>query len=135
MRQIEVLRGSKPSPFSEDCMFARAGVALRLRVLRRLLAAVGPLALAVVGGGAFAKYLRQVPWTGIPVSVDDAAHATSAQVFELARYVEQSNPHVMAQILDALSRDATVTAALGASLAAVAVELAARARVTTIRAR
>jgi hypothetical protein len=43
-------------------------------------------------------------------------------VFELARYVEQSNPNVVAQVLDALARDATVMAALGASLAALTVD-------------
>ncbi len=102
--------------------FARAGIALRMSVLRRLLAAVGPLALVVVGGGAFAKYLRQARWPNVAVSIDDAARATSAQVFELARYVEQSNPHVVAQVLDALARDTTVMAALGASLAALTVD-------------
>jgi len=102
--------------------FAPAGLALRMRVLRRLLAAVGPLALVVVGGGAFAKYLRQARWPDVVVSIDDAARATSAQVFELARYVEQSNPNVVAQVLDALARDATVMAALGASLAALTVD-------------
>jgi hypothetical protein len=102
--------------------FARAGLVLRMRVLRRLLAAVGPLALVVVGGGVFAKYLRQARCPEVPVSIDDAARASSAQVFELARYVEQSNPHVVAQVLDALARDTKVIAALGASLAALTVD-------------
>jgi len=35
--------------------FVAAGVGLRVKVLRRLLPAVGPLALTVVGGGAFAR--------------------------------------------------------------------------------
>jgi hypothetical protein len=102
--------------------FARAGVALRIDVLRRLLGAVGPLALAVVGGGAFAKYLHEGRWPGIGVTLEDAARTTSAQVFELARYVEQSNPDVVAQTLDALARDATVMGALGASVAALVIE-------------
>lgn len=102
--------------------FARAGLALRIDVLRRLLAAVGPLALAVVGGGAFAKYLRAPRWPGIAVPLEDAARATSAQVFELVRYVEQSNPHVVAQALGALARDTTVMSALGASVAAIVIE-------------
>jgi hypothetical protein len=99
--------------------FARAGVALRAHVLRRLLGAVGPLALTVVGGGAFAKYLRQPRWPELPVSLDDAAQATSAQVYDLVRYVEQSNPDVVAQVLTALAGDPVVVAAVGASVAAV----------------
>ncbi|MEP7183065.1 MAG: hypothetical protein ABI886_12850 [Betaproteobacteria bacterium] len=102
--------------------FARAGLALRIDVLRRLLAAVGPLALAVVGGGAFAKYLREPRWPALAVSLEDAARATSSQVFELVRYVEQSNPDVVAQALAALARDATVMGALGASVAALVIE-------------
>jgi len=101
--------------------FARAGVALRAHVLRRLLAAVGPLALTVVGGGVFAKYLREARWPEIPVSLDDAAQATSAQVYELARYVEQSNPDVVTQVITALVRDPVVATAVGASVAAIVI--------------
>jgi hypothetical protein len=102
--------------------FARAGVTLRLHVLRRLLGAVGPLGLAVIGGGAFAKYLAAARWREMPVSLDDAARATWSQVFELVRYVEQSDPAVAAQVAAALARDTTVMAALGASVAALIAE-------------
>jgi hypothetical protein len=34
------------------------------------------------------------------------------------RYVEQSNPHVLQQVMVLISRDATTAAALGASVAA-----------------
>jgi hypothetical protein len=102
--------------------FARAGVTLRLHVLRRLLGAVGPLGLAVIGGGAFAKYLASGRWRDLPVSLDDAARATWSQVFELVRYVEQSDPAVAAQVAAALARDTTVMAALGASVAALIAE-------------
>jgi hypothetical protein len=38
--------------------FGRLNVGLRARMLRRLLTSVGPLALTVVAGGAFAKYIK-----------------------------------------------------------------------------
>ncbi len=99
---------------------------MRAHVLRRLLAAVGPLALAVVGGGVFAKYLRQARWPEVPVSLEDAAQATSAQIYDLVRYVEQSDPNVVAQVLASLAHDPVVAAALSASVAAVMIGKMAR---------
>jgi hypothetical protein len=78
--------------------FAKFDVALRARLLGRLLASVGPLALKVVGGGVFAKYVRHARSPEIPVSFNDAAHATSSQVRDLVHYVEQSNPRLVEEL-------------------------------------
>jgi hypothetical protein len=102
--------------------YTRTHVALRARVLRRLLLPVGPLALAVIAGGAFAKYVGQARWVRLSVSLEDAANVTARQVVELARYVEQSNPAALQQALAVLARDTTTMAALGASLAALVLE-------------
>ena len=83
--------------------FIASGASLRVKVLKRLLPAVGPLALSVVGGGAFARYVGQARWSALSVSFTDAARVTSAQVYELATYVQQSNPDVTRQILSAYS--------------------------------
>jgi hypothetical protein len=88
-------------------------------MLGRLLASVGPLALAVVGGGAFAKYATFARLPEVPVSLEDAALATSAQVQEIVRYIEQSNPQLFNNLLGLLARDTTTIAALGASIAAL----------------
>ena len=84
--------------------FGKFGIALRARLLGRLLASVGPLALKVVGGGVFAKYVRLARSPEIPVSFEDAARTTSGQVSELVRYVEQSNPKLIDKLLTALLR-------------------------------
>ena len=83
--------------------FAKFDVALRARLLGRLLASVGPLALKVVGGGVFAKYVRHARSPEIPVSYEDAARATSTQVRDLVHYVEQSNPNLVEELSTALS--------------------------------
>jgi hypothetical protein len=83
---------------------------------------VGPMALAVLGGGVFAKYAAQARWPRMSVSLQDAARVTSAQVYELVRYVEQSNPLALQPVLTALVRDATTMAALGASIAAIVMQ-------------
>lgn len=101
--------------------FERINIRLRARMLGRLLAKVGPLALSVVGGGVFVKYVAQARWPEIPVSFEDAAHATSSQVHELVRYVQHSNPQLVSQLLDVLARDTATIAALGASVAALTI--------------
>ena len=103
-------------------VFSRLRLAHRARVLRRLLLPVGPMALMVLGGGVFAKYVTQARWPRLSVSLEDAARVTSSQVFELVRYVEQSNPYVLQQVMVVLSRDATTMAAVGASVAAIVMQ-------------
>jgi hypothetical protein len=102
--------------------FTRLRLAKRVSVLRRLLMPIGPMALAVLGGGVFAKYAAQARWPRMSVSLDDAARVTSSQVYELVRYVEQSNPHALQQVLVALTRDGTTMTALGASVAAIVMQ-------------
>ena len=91
--------------------FGKFDIALRARLLGRLLASVGPLALKVVGGGVFAKYVRHARSPEIPVSLEDAARATSSQVRDLVHYVEQSDPNQVEELLAALSQEGTIPAA------------------------
>ena len=81
--------------------FGKLSLERRARLLGRLPGSVGPLALRVVGGGVFAKYLRNARWPEVPISFEDTARATSSQVHELVRYVEQSNPHLVERLLAA----------------------------------
>jgi hypothetical protein len=108
----------------------KTGLAMRARLLRRLLMPIGPLALTVLGGGAFAKYAGYARWSRLTVSLEDAARLTSNQIVELVNYIEQSDPTVLEQVMVILSRDATTLAALGASVAAIGMQLAARRKPT-----
>lgn len=84
-----------------DVLF-RASGALRARMLARLLRSVGLLALAVIANGAFAKHVVRAT-SEISVSLEDAARATRDQIYELVRYVQQSHPRRLQQLLDELS--------------------------------
>jgi hypothetical protein len=108
--------------------FGKLNLERRARLLGRLLGSVGPLALMVVGGGVFAKYLRNAGWHEVPISFEDAARATSSQVHDLVRYVEQSNPHLVDSLLAALLQDGVTMTALGASVAAIAIKRLSRRR-------
>jgi hypothetical protein len=90
--------------------FGRFDLARRARLLARLLASVGPLALKVVSGGVFAKYVRHARSPEIPVSLEDAARATSSQVRDLVRYIEQSDPNQVEELLAALSEEEAIAA-------------------------
>jgi hypothetical protein len=100
-------------------VFTRLHLSLRLRVLRRLLLPIGPLALAILGGGVFARYATRARWRELRLSLEDAARVTSGQIYELVRYVEQSDPLVVQQVLADLARDATAMAVLGASVGGI----------------
>jgi hypothetical protein len=102
--------------------FGKLNLERRARLLGRLLGAVGPLAMVVVGGGVFAKYLRNARWPEVPISLDDAARATSSQVYDIVRYAKQSNPHLVETLLTALSQDGVTMTALGVSVAAVTIK-------------
>ena len=95
-------------------LFARLDLERRARVLGRLLGSVGPLALVVIGGGVFAKYLRNARLPEMPIALEDAARASASQVHELVRYAEQSNPHLVDGLLGVLLREGITKAALGA---------------------
>jgi hypothetical protein len=84
--------------------FGKFDIGLRARLLGRLLASVGPLALKVVGGGVFAKYVRHARSREIRVSFEDAVRTTSTQVCDLVHYVEQSNPNLVEELSTALSQ-------------------------------
>lgn len=99
--------------------FGKFDIGQRARFLGRLLASVGPLALKVVSGGVFAKYVRHARSAEIPVSFEDAARATSSQVRDLVNYVEQSNPSFvegLSGMSTTLSQTDVASAAAGPSI-------------------
>lgn len=106
-------------PGSLAAVFAKAFGKLnferRARLLGRLLGSVGPMALVVIGGGFFAKYLRNARSPQVPISSADVARATSSQVYDVVRYVEQSNPRLVAGLLAMLLKEQMTTTALGIS--------------------
>lgn len=96
-------RGASPQVASSlaDAL-DHASAPMRARMLASLLRSVGLLALAVIANGAFAKYVARAT-SDITVSIEDAARATREQIYELVRYVQQSHPRQLQQVLDELS--------------------------------
>jgi hypothetical protein len=81
-------------------VYAHAPPQQRLSLLNGLLGLVGPLALVVVAAGAFGSLLPGGRWHSARASMQDAQRITSAQVYELALYLEQKSPDALARLPD-----------------------------------
>lgn len=89
---------------------------LRLKLLALLLRPVGPLALVAIASGAFASFLRRRTWQASDLSLDDVARITGDHILELARYVEQANPDLIAQVGSVVASDVAAMGAIAAAL-------------------
>ena len=78
--------------------FERGTLEQRAALLGGLLPHLGPLALAALSSGVFAKYGLRAHWAEVTVSLDDAAHITSRQVESLVHYVVQTGTPALTQI-------------------------------------
>jgi hypothetical protein len=95
---------------------------LRARMIECMLRPLSPLGVAAVASGAFLGQLLHGGYGGLRAAAEGAVRAssyTTAQVLELARFVEQVQPAVVHQ-LAMLARDAS-PGGLGLSAAALLV--------------
>lgn len=79
-------------------VYGTATSSVRARLIEWLLEPVGPLGVVAVAAGAFGVFLHRGNYQRLVVSLDDAARISADQMLELARYVEQCNPHTLEQI-------------------------------------
>jgi len=104
-------------------VYEQAPATLRAKLLECLLIPVGPLALLAVGAGAFARFFNRLQGDAQPISLDDAARISSAQVLELARYVEQCNPHVLLRLGTLIADTPVAMATLSGSALLIALRV------------
>jgi hypothetical protein len=76
-------------------MYNNVPESLHGKLLECLLQHVGPLAIATIVTGAFARLLYRRRLDGVSISPNDATHITSEHVLELERFVEQCSPHAL----------------------------------------
>lgn len=106
-----------PVPSLTARLFSESTFAARRRIVSMLVGVAGPLALAALADGRFARFLLQSTSEAIKVSFEDVRRLTEGQVLALARYAWEASPEVFESLAQALAAEdpsllRTVTGAL-----------------------
>ena len=96
-------------------LYSSADRPLRATLLACLTQPLSSLGLAAVAAGAFARLLFAGRADGTGGGIEEAAQFTSAQILELARFVEQVSPQALQQFAVLVARSPVAGAAFGAS--------------------
>jgi len=107
-------------PVLVAALYDEAPAPLRQRLLNHLLRPVGPLALAVLAAGAFARLLPQDRWNSVQVQLDDVLNIRPDQVLALASYVEQKSPELLWRLPEILASSPVMLGTLSGALLLVA---------------
>jgi hypothetical protein len=92
-----------------------------------LLGVTGPLALAALADGGFARFLLRSSSSRLAVTLEDARRVTEVQVLALARYAWEASPQVFARLAQMLqSEDPTLLRSLTGALFLLALGMRAR---------
>lgn len=98
-------------------LYLAADQPLRAKLLACLVRPLSFLGLMAIATGAFARFLLVGGASGVTVAVEDAARFSSAQIFELARFVEQVSPQALQQFARLIAASPLGAAAFSASAA------------------
>jgi hypothetical protein len=107
-------------PVLVAALYDEASAPLRQRLLNHLLRPVGPLALAAVAAGAFARLLPPGRWSGAQVQLEDVLNIRPDQVLDLAFYVEQKAPEMLWQLPQVLSSSPVLLGTISGALLVMA---------------
>lgn len=96
-------------------VYRNANEPLRADMLACLLRPLGTLSLVAVASGAFARLLQHDGAAPERIRVEDAAHFSSEQIHELARFVHDVDPATLEQLAALLTDSTLGVTALSAS--------------------
>jgi hypothetical protein len=102
-------------------VYSQAPVPVRSKLLAFLLGALGPLAMASLSEGTFARFLLRSPADSAFVTTEDAASISAGQLMALARYVVEANPARFGGFVDLLQLEAPamISTVAGATLVVI----------------
>lgn len=93
-----------PLPTLIARLFAESPFGVRRTIVALLLGVAGPLALAALADGRFARFLLRST-DAVRVSLDEARRLTEGQVLALARYAWEASPEVFDRLAAALASE------------------------------
>ncbi len=83
-------------------LFVEAPLQARRRLVACLLATAGPLAIASLADGRFARLLLSPAPSGFRIPLEDVRRLTEGQILALANYAWQACPAVFTRVVDIL---------------------------------
>ena len=115
-----------PIPSLIARLFSESSFAIRRKIVAILIGVAGPLALAALADGRFARFLLRST-DAVRVSLDEARRLTEGQVLALARYAWEASPEVFDRLAVALaSEDPALLRSLTGALFLLALSAQAR---------
>lgn len=118
-----------PVPSLIARLFSESSLAVRRRIVAVLVGVAGPLALAALADGRFARFLLRSSSDAILVSLEEARRLTEGQVLALARYAWEARPEVFERLAEALkSEDPMLLRTLTGALFLLALGMQSRVR-------
>lgn len=120
MDETQAIRSAREGvlPDLVATVYAQSPVPLRSKVLACLLGALGPLSMAALSQGSFARFLFRNPSDAAFVTAEDAMSIPAAHVMTLVRYVSEANPGRLVSLVELLQHEnpAMVGTLTGAAL-------------------
>jgi hypothetical protein len=86
-------------------VYEQSPAPLRSRLVSCLLGALGPLAMAALAKGSFARFLFREPTEAGFVTADDVVTISAMHVAELVRYVSEASPARFASLVEMLQQE------------------------------
>ena len=100
-----VSSGDSPVPSLIARLFSESSFTVRRKIVALLIGVAGPLALAVLADGRFARLLLRSSSDAVRVSLEEVRRLTEGQVLALARYAWEANPEVFARLAETLNSE------------------------------
>lgn len=121
-------REESPVPSLIARLFTESSIGVRRRIVALLVGVAGPLALAALADGRFARFMLRST-DAVRISLDEARRLTEGQVLALARYAWEARPEVFERLAEALkSEDPMLLRTLTGALFLLAMSMQARAK-------
>ena len=126
-------RTESPVPSLIARLFTESPLGVRRRIVALLVGVAGPLALAALADGRFARFLLRST-DAARVTLDEARRLTEGQVLALARYAWEARPEVFGRLVEVLkSEDPMLLRTFTGALFLLAMSMQARAKRRTRR--
>jgi hypothetical protein len=120
-------RAESPLPSLIARLFSESSLGARRRIVALLVGVAGPLALAALADGRFARFLLRSSSDAVRIPLEEARRLTEGQVLALARHAWQARPEVFERLAEALkSEDPMLLRTLTGALFVLAMSMQAR---------